>query len=783
MAFYNSYVVLDLETTGFNVGEDEIIEIGAVKYENNNLVDEFSEFVHPQKKVPEFIKQLTNITDQQLAEADNLPTVIEKFQKFIGNNLLICHNTNFDINFLKTKFDQTSSLPLINKFIDTLKLSRIYLPFIGNHKLTTLCKFLDIDLQNAHRAIYDAKATANLFQKLEKLICETELPLNNQLLQIARIADLEIDLVNYLEKIVRYQQHQALLKKNKTKAVVTSRNYLKHDPEEFTEYTISEIFDKDGIFYNNFRDYELRSGQMQMAEAVLGNLLNDEVLLVEAGTGVGKSLAYLIPALIHTNQNQCKVIISTNTKNLQEQLFYKDLPLVKSLLNLPFEAVLLKGRRNYLCLKKWNELILDPEKNLTSYEAAIILDLLVWEKYTKTGDISENSSFNEKRHAAIWKKISADQHFCNKRKCKFYNSCYLMDVREKAENAHLVIINHHLLLADLQTENSALGNYDYLIVDEAHNLPHLAPVELGLSLSYADIINFFNQIYSIRNKFQSGSLVYLKVATQKSKFKDTKKKQLLDKIATIIEEIDSIKPKFSTFFLKVDKLVQEKGSHNKLRIHNEEEFPIINEEIKNLLSVWEEFSNTFQNLVNIFSEIEKNLFIEYETHSANLRTIEQRIAEYYNILFFFFNPTWEENALWLSHFNSTDKNYPAGIINMAPLNIDEILFNNLYNKINSAVFTSATMAIRGKFKYYASRMGLDKLEYLNELVVESPFDYQKQSVVLVAGSLPDPKDKYFTDQSLDIIKNSINIIKKGVMTLFTSYRDLNNAHESLSSEE
>ncbi|MDN5354692.1 MAG: ATP-dependent helicase DinG [Candidatus Cloacimonadota bacterium] len=780
---YKNFVVFDLETTGFNFEQEDIIEIGAVKYANNKKIESFSEFIKPTKPVPEFIKQLTHITDEQLNQASPLPVVLEKFLHFIDNNLLVCHNTDFDIGFLKAKMEKTSFPPFTNRFLDTLELSRIYLPFAANHKLTTLCKYFKIELKNAHRAIYDAQATADLFMKLQTTIREDiPLNLNNQVLQIARVAAPSTDLLAFLEDITRQQQKTALLKKNKPKKFLSGRNYIKNEPEQFTEYTISEVFGKNGVFYENFENYELRSGQLKMADAVLSSFLNDEFLLVEAGTGVGKSLAYLVPALIHTNQNQCKVIISTNTKNLQEQLFYKDLPLVKKLLNLPFEAVLLKGRRNYLCIKKWNEIVLDPERKLTSYEAEIMLNLLVWQYYTLTGDISENSSFSLKRNNALWKRLSADQHFCNKRKCQFYNKCYLMNIRQKAEKAHLVIINHHLLLADLQSENAALGEYDYLIVDEAHNMPHMAPIELGIALGYADIINFLNQIYTIRNKFQSGALVTLKAAANKSRFNNEKKSKLLASISQFIDEINDIKSYFSSYFLKIDKLVQQKGSHGKLRVNSDEEFPELNKELEKIITIWEDFSRKFNAMLELFGNIEEKLFVDYQQNADNLRAINQRIAEFYNTLAYFFNPDWENNAIWLSNFQTNDAKYPAGIINSAPLNIDDILYTKLYKKLKAAIFTSATMAIRGKFKYYASRMGLDKLEYRNDLVVESPFDYKKQAMVLVAGFLPDPKDKYFSDQSLEIIKNSVNITQKGVMTLFTSYRDLNNAHEHLSKE-
>ncbi|RLC50744.1 MAG: DNA polymerase III subunit epsilon [Candidatus Cloacimonadota bacterium] len=776
------FVALDIETTGFDFQNDEIIEIGAVKYKEGSASEQFSVFIKPEKEVPLFIKQLTHITDEQLAGGEKIRDALKSLRNFIGDKILVCHNASFDIGFLNVKL-QDCDLPRIsNRIFDTLEISKIYLPFVFNHKLGTVAKFFELNLENAHRAIYDAEVTGKILINLLKFIEENiPLKLNYHILEIARYIQPDTDLLFFLEKILEHQKKYAILSKSSPKIDPFRNNYIEHSVENPRELTIEEIFGTKGVFAEKFENYELREGQLQMAEAVLRNFESDEFLLAEAGTGVGKSFAYLIPAIIHTNKTQSRVVISTNTKNLQEQLFFKDLPTVKQCLNLPFKATLLKGRRNYICEKKWQESSLDFDKSFTPFEARHFIYLPVWKEFTKTGDISENTSFNLKFAGNTWKKLAAERHFCLGRKCAYFSRCSLMNVRQKAENSNLVIINHHLLLADMISDNSVLGEYEHLIIDEAHNLPHIAPAELGLSLGFNDFNNFFSQLFSVRGKYQSGILPNLKTAAVKSMIDDSRKKRLISLAEETINFIESEKNIFEEFFLNVGEEVEKKGKYGKLRVKREEDFPFLSKFLAEIIKFLEELSRLAVQIMNELSEIKSSHFFDYAVHTDNIDGVIKRIAEFYDGVTTLYNPDLQQNAYWLENFKTGNEKYPNGILNYAPLNINELMNELLYSKVKSIVFTSATVAIRGKFKYFASRMGLDLLENgkVRELIVPSPFDYQKQARVIVGGFLPDPKDKYFPSQSLKLIKKAIEISQVGTMVLFTSYKDLNYIYDEL----
>jgi len=374
-----SFVALDIETTGFDFIENEIIEIGAVRFEKGKEYERFSIFIKPQKKVPKFIKRLTNITDEQLASGENLINALTSLLEFIQDDIVVCHNTTFDIGFINAKLKEKKLLKISNQILDTLDISRIYLPFILNHKLGTVADYFKIDLSNAHRAIFDAIATGNILISLIDFILKNiPMRINHRIFEVSNIKISAIGLSRFLEQIVAEQKQTALLSKQKSGIDFHNRNYIEHKPRKVGEFTINSVFGKDGVFSEHFDKYELREGQIDMANAVLDNFEKKEFLLVEAGTGVGKSLAYLIPSIKYSNQQSKKVVISTNTKNLQEQLFYKDLPVAKDCISIPFKATLLKGRGNYICEKRWLETAFDLDKMITSEEVSKFKNLFFY---------------------------------------------------------------------------------------------------------------------------------------------------------------------------------------------------------------------------------------------------------------------------------------------------------------------------------------------------------------------------------------------------------------------
>ncbi|MCF7912516.1 MAG: DEAD/DEAH box helicase [Candidatus Cloacimonetes bacterium] len=787
------FIVLDIETTGLDFEKHEIIEIAALHFQDGGIKDTFSTFVKPRGAVPAFIKKLTHITDEMLKTGTGIHTALSKLKNFIGDKPVVCHNTGFDIEFINTKLQKEVIPQIYNKTWDTLSLARIYLPDARNHKLTTLAEYFGLELAGAHRAINDAEATGWLLLKeIDFIIRNIDIKTNHLLYEMSLVAREYSDLDDILNIILEEQKKTALTYQQKPDYVMPDITYVQNELEEGTELALPDIFGESGSLAEIYDDYEFRAGQLKMAECIKSAFEDEKHLLVEAGTGVGKSLAYLIPAMQYSWAHECRVIISTNTKNLQEQIFTKDLPLLKKCLKIPFEAVLLKGRGNYICEKKWQEVMRTWQRSAAAWETRDLMKLIVWKKFSQTGDIVENTSFNTAKMSSTWKKVVADRHFCRGRRCTSAGSCHFMRKRILAENANLIVINHHLLLADAVSDNSVLGEYEKLVIDEAHNLPNTAHTELGFSLSWPDFQGFFMQLFHIRKDYQSGELIAIKKDLQSSKLAEAARDAAIIVIENLINDIDQCQDVFKPFFWEMGEVVKICTKYGKLsyftdpeeykyaRLNEKPNFSFI-QQLPDLLNCLQAILKSVKNLALTLKGIESSKMKNYDQHLESIDRIVERLGEFHENLEAFLNPDYDANAYWFSILNVADAEYPAGVLNVVPLDISSQMSEYFYDKKESIIFTSATLAIRGIFKYYERRMGLplnDNAKVRLE-IVESPFDYNKQSLVINTAFLPLYSDPYFFDQSMELITQASKLVPGGTLVLFTSYQDMENAFQKL----
>ncbi len=814
-----TFTTLDIETTGLDPQNCEIIEIGAVRYREGIASEEFSVLIKPLAEVPTFIKQLTGIKESELEKGVDIKTALNELLNFIQNDLMICHNSGFDLTFIQNKLTLHMLTSLSNPSFDTLEISRVYLPFLRNHKLGTIADALLVKPpKKYHRALNDALITGEVFIRLTDFILENiPFELNTTLLDLAEYAEKRSDLENYFKQIVEYQRKYALIDRKvdefhklyqsslaQSLGFTQSHNLIRTDnwqqdreegffedpvspesesgqdsiPQNEEECIVDLSFDNEGYFARKFPEYEYRDGQVEMAKAVSQALKNEEFLIIEAGTGIGKTLAYLVTALHFAWKRKKKVFISTNTKNLQEQLFFKDLPIIKNCIPVPFQAVILKGRENYLCYRKWNDIRMGYRKLLTPVEAATLLNLIVWQRYTRSGDISENSSFFResetdvrKQFSFIWKKIASERYFCSGRKCPDYNNCYYMGIRQKAEKSSLIVTNHSLLLTDLSYDRFNNDEQNYLIIDEAHNLPEMASSYLGISLSYTDLTSFFQQLANInvRRNLQTGILPNLKAAIQKSAIEPDKKTIMHTDIDYLVLSLEDPKQYGADFFRTIGEKVTKQGSFGKLRIKTKDDQLTVG--IDELINFLTGLQGRLFNLSQFLLQINKNKIADYDDYQEKLAGALEKARDLIEALKILKEPDFDNFALWLSNFSTSEPSFPNGVVNYAPLEVSSYLQKILYNRMNSLIFTSATLALR-----------FNEEKTIREYIISSPFDYHKQSLVLAAGYLPIPSDEYFTPQSIELLKMTIYCAKVGSMVLFTSYKDLNTVYDRINDD-
>lgn len=777
------FVALDIETTGLNFEKDEIIEIAAIRFSKGKIIDSFQSFVKPLKPVPKFIQHLTHINADMLSKAPSIDKVLSELLEYVKDKIIVGHNIDFDLGFINRQLIKTNRIPLQNNKWDTLELSKIYLPYTLDHTLGSVCEYLDVKLAGAHRADADATATGELMLALAAHIANHYgLLTNARLYELSRQAQIEALVGSFLYRLIEWQRKN--LGASKLKLPPNDKiNVIEHQAETKRNISMEQFFADAGLLAQRFENYEFRSGQLRMSKLVEEAFQKKKHLAVEAGTGVGKSFAYLVPAIGHSVRSESSVVISTNTKNLQEQLFFKDLPLLRDILPQSFKAVLVKGRENYICQRRWEAIQREQAQGLSPWEARAMLYLFVWKLQTLSGDVSENSSFDRKRFNLLWRKVNSDRYSCMGRKCPNANDCYVMTLRKNIETASLVVANHSLLLADLRNENSTLGEYSQLVIDEAHNLPASAANLLGIEISYAELNNALNQL-AYGAKKRSGFLAQTQLNLSKSTVQEAAKNHGLQLIKMLNEDVDKLKDASTELFNEISLKLQSDKLYGKLRIKNPADFQAVFAKLNILITHFKQLMKDMQALQNLYSTFNAKQIFAFDDTVDTLSGTFMRYSETEQKLLAIQNPDLDNYALWMSSEYKSERNTNNASIHYAPVEVSNLLNDLLYKNIQSIVFTSATLALRGSFKYFHSQSGLHLIQAdkIHSEIVDSPFDYNAQAKLMIGSFLPEHKDRFFLNQALSCLQQILLSTDVGTMMLFTSYKDLNSVYDHLGDE-
>ena len=499
----DEWVVLDLETTGLSFQGDEIIEIGAARFLGERVIDTYNTFVNPQRRLSDFIKRYTGITQKEVDGAPPFSKVAGSLASFVGSSPVVGHNVAFDLGFLAEK-----GLRLPNPRSDTWDIAFVVFPTLSNYSLGDLAAQMKIAHPRPHRALEDALVTKDVFLELMEHFARLD---DYSLAHMRRLADRSPWVLSYvLKRLDGYQPRMdaspSLVGRPGTDLTedrgawqpgisgldmeelgrrLKRGRALRPDQRsrELDVDIAASLLADDGPLADSIHGFEERPQQIAMARAVAEAINDGTRLIVEAGTGVGKSMAYLLPALQYASMNNKRVVVSTNTINLQEQLLNKDVPALLSALaqvdgagaqGIKFTQF--KGRANYLCLKRWQHLC--SSEALSDHEARLLAKTMVWLQTTNTGDRTE-LNLGHASSAAPWARLSAQGAL----ECPATSGpCFLRAARERAAESHLVIVNHALLLSDLTSGGSLIPSYDILIVDEAHHLEDEATRHLGFQL-------------------------------------------------------------------------------------------------------------------------------------------------------------------------------------------------------------------------------------------------------------------------------------------------------------
>jgi len=815
-----TFVVLDFETTGLDPEKEEIIEIGAIKFIDGEEAEILDEMVNPGRPIPEFISRLTGIRNADVENALPIHQIMPRLEKFIGDAPLVGQQVNFDASFIEYYYrkqhndfenweNQTLRFKYLNNLrLDTLFIARILKPFLVSFKLAALAEHFGYDLENAHRAVEDSRAAGYVFLELIDRALSVHTSVISNVINLlyansVRAKSFWVPVLNFrksrgilggpvtlLDDVQNAQQYYN---------VIGDGDYQVHGNVQEVEHNcihpadIEYYFKQDGLLTKVIENYEIRPEQQDMAKLISNGLNNSGFIITEAGTGTGKSMAYLIPAVEWSTANRQanqRVIISTNTKNLQEQLFFKDIPMLYAVRSGGFKAVLLKGRTNYLCLDKWHAVLTDMNQRLSQDERTRILPLVLWVQQTRTGDIAENAGFQYERNIGLWQKLTAEAAYCPGRQCKHYNDCFLMKAREHARKADVVIVNHALLFSDIASDYSILDEYVNLVVDEAHNIEKTAADYLGIRISYWTFRNFYHQLYDEEPK-RSGALAQLEFRLDRGSLDPHELKSLMETMNFLKRQNLLLKEKVQIFYNEFSRLLRSKqntysagnspsNEDNRIRyFKNFKYFNQLSAQIEELKEYLTSVLGALSELLGKLQNIDSDKFEFQDQVIRELLSLQNDAMRLFEGFVFCTQASEENFVYWLDiprQENSNDI-----VLHAVPLNISELLHKRLYERLSSAVFTSATLAVGKSFDYFIGRIGLNlvKNKQIDTAILGSPFDYARQIKIAVADFLPDPRNTEYNAALVSTIKSIHLRHKTGMLVLFTNYGLLNWAYENL----
>jgi ATP-dependent DNA helicase DinG len=779
----NSIVALDIETTGLDPAKDAIIEIGAVRFSHRRVEAEWSTLINPGRPIPAFVTQLTGITDLMVREAPQIRSVLGELKEFVGGAPVLGHNVRFDISFLRRH-----GLLGLNEAIDTYELAAVLMPSAGRYNLAALGHILNIPLPATHRALEDARVTRGIYQRLFDI--SLTLPLN-LLAEIVQLSE-QLDWGGYfaLQEALRARSKETMsavqvraaylgplfgesLKKNRP-PLSPPQTLAPLDVEE-----VASILEYGGAFAKHFPNFEYRPQQVDMLRAVTEAFSKGHHLLVEAGTGTGKSMAYLIPAALWAMHNKCRVVISTNTINLQDQLINKDIPDLAAALGFDLGAAVLKGRANYLCPRRLENM--RRRGPADADEMRVLAKILVWLQETKTGDRGE-INLNGPSEREVWMRLCAEDEGCNLENCmrRTGGNCPFNQARQSAQSAHLLVVNHALLLADVASGNRVLPEYDYLIVDEAHHLEDATTNALSFRVTQSDVDRTLRELGGPTAGMLGWLLGCLADILSPTDYASVN--HLVQQATDLAFHFDSLGKQF---FLTIDQFLYEQREGRPIGpyAHQQRILPGTRTQPgwPEVEIAWEDAERTLKPLVDLLGELAhiltnliEALPEEGEELFSSVSNLYRRFTELHdNIEALVFKP--DPNQIYWVEINPNMRRLS---MHAAPLHIGPLMEKFLWNEKASIILTSATLTTAGEFEYLRGRL---LAETADEVALGSPFDYETSTLIYMVNDIPEPNDRYGHQRAVEHGLVHLSKATGGrTLALFTSYEQLKRTSQAIS---
>lgn len=813
-------VVIDTETTGVSFRRDELTQIAAARMQHGEIKEWFVTFVNPGKPIPEDISHLTNIHDADVADAPDSQQALADLADFVGDSYLVAHNAQFDKTFC-TKHSQGASLE-DNVWVDSLDLSRIALPRMKSHRLIDLVHAFDAPI-STHRADADVEALCAVYQVLlaavasmpEELICE--------IATMAPVSEWPTAMVfqHFAAGILRANEQAAVgfdmrrvrsahVSQDKPTRRVDADDIAKNPDTSLAFATAEEIraaFQPEGIAGRMYPAFETRDEQVEMALAIGRAFEQSRNVVVEAGTGVGKSVGYLVPSALAAKRNNITIGVATKTNALLDQLMNRELPLLADTVG-GLDYTSLKGFSHYLCLRKVENLQRSGPATRTVadtvlQQAPALAAILSFSDQTDYDDID---GLKLDYRAVPRYLVTTTSNDCLRRKCPYFGSrCFVHGARQRAEASDVVVTNQALLFCDVAAEGGLLPPIRYWIIDEAHG----AEAEARSAFSYAIDAEAVKRLANRVNSPEPSHNIFIRAERQLVGRTQTPEEQLRTLQAGNVEGatlgtsqgetlLFGLSAKARSAGAKFASAADEFAEH----IHDLLYFDTqggrngydlvdlwINDEIRG--------SATFANLVSygrvMYDAAEKLIAAcqelvafmdDVEGAGAVQRDIASAAMECKDLLtaaetILFDGPAAFAYAAHLVKKSQGARAQHSERLEALLLNVGERLNETLFASSHSVVFTSATMTIADSFDNFTSALGLGTTEFsqVDTMQLASSYDFDHNMAVYVATDMPEPNDSTYLEQLQQLLVGVHQAQGGSVLTLFTNRREMEKCFE------
>lgn len=778
-------VVLDTETTGLSFRDCELIEIAAARLSGREVVERYHTFVHPGRPIPPEIQRLTRITDLDVTDAPEPRDAVAGLAEFVGGAPILAHNATFDRTFVE-KVPGGSEVS--DMWIDTLALSRIALPRLRSHRLADMAQAFHCD-SVTHRAMDDVDALCGMWRII--LCALRNLPEG----LLAYLAEMHTEVDWAFRPIIAHLAGEGDvhfdLKAIRRELLAGADGHRRQDANDLigslsypSEGDIRSAFAQDGIVSQMYGSYESRPEQVQMALEVRDALATSTHRGIEAGTGVGKSIAYLLPEVLFAQENHITVGIATKTNALTDQLVTHELPALNKALPGGVSYYSLKGYEHYPCIHRMDRAVRDElpinlvdttGRSTNTICSDMLTALAVCYAFSCQSPDGDVDALGIRWKAVPRGMVTTTSSECIKNRCPYYpNECFVHGARRRAAGSDVVVTNHSLLLRNIAADNAILPPVRHWVVDEAHGFQAEARHQWAREISNETVRTTFETLGGTK----TGTIHSLMVRLAKGEAA-TLHVGLLTKAAAAISRASVSLGDFFVQLHELTNLAKDSGDYDGITLWIDQAVRA-SDEWKQLTEIAETCTNRLNDAVKFLEDANADISAAAPQLAGELDESAQSLRDILGAMNLIISGE-DESYVYSAQLYRQKKRIAKEKLMAEKLDIGSDLATKWLPQMQSVIYTSATIAVGKSFEHFNHEVGfdvIDKSKY-KDIALESSYDFDKSMSVLVAQDMPQPNDRRYIDALCDLLFDVHTAMGGSVLTLFTNRREMERVYRML----